>query len=113
MYNLPEVVDSKHPKGRGNGYILTIENKRIYISGDTEDIEEMRRLQNIDVAFVCMNLPYTMDINQAASAVLEFKPTVVYPYHYRGKNGCSDLEKFKSMLAEKDANIEVKVLKWY
>ena len=67
MYNLPEEADSKHPKGRGNGYILTIDDKRIYISGDTEDVQEMRILQNIDVAFICMNLPYTMNINQAAS----------------------------------------------
>jgi L-ascorbate metabolism protein UlaG (beta-lactamase superfamily) len=57
--------------------------KRIYISGDTEDIPEMRALKDIDIAFVCMNLPYTMDINQAASAVLEFRPKIVYPLHDR------------------------------
>ena len=67
MYNLPEEINAKHPKGRGNGYVLTIDDKRIYISGDTEDIQEMRMLQDIDIAFVCMNLPYTMDINQAAN----------------------------------------------
>jgi len=113
MYNLPEVVDSKHPKGRGNGYILTIENKHIYISGDTEDIEEMRRLQNIDVAFVCMNLPYTMDINQAASAVLEFKPTVVYPYHYRGSEGFSDVAEFKKLVNSKNNTLDVRLRDWY
>ena len=113
MYNLPEVVDSKHPKGRGNGYILTIENKRIYISGDTEDIEEMRRLQNIDVAFVCMNLPYTMDINQAASAVLQFKPAIVYPYHFRGSEGFSDVAEFKKLVNSKNKAIDVRLRDWY
>ena len=113
MYNLPEVADSKHPKGRGNGYILTIENKRIYISGDTEDILEMRMLRNIDVVFLCMNLPFTMDINQASSAVLEFKPKVVYPYHYRGTDGLSDIESFKSIVKSKNDAIKVNLLDWY
>ena len=62
MYNLPEEPASMHTKGRGNGYIITLGGKTIYISGDTEDITEMRTLKNIDVAFVCMNLPYTMGI---------------------------------------------------
>jgi len=113
MYNLPEVADSKHPKGRGNGYILTIENKRIYISGDTEDIEEMRRLQNIDVALVCMNLPFTMDINQAASAVLEFKPAIVYPYHFRGSEGFSNVAEFKKLVNSKNKAIDVRLRDWY
>ena len=113
MYNLPEEADSKHPKGRGNGYILTIENKRIYISGDTEDIEEMRRLQNIDVAFVCMNLPFTMDINQAASAVLQFKPAIVYPYHFRGSEGFSDVAEFKKLVNSKNKAIDVRLRDWY
>ena len=81
MYNLPEDSESRHTKGRGNGYVLNIGGKNIYLSGDTEDIPEMRALKNIDVAFVCMNLPYTMDIDQASSAVLDFKPKTVYPYH--------------------------------
>ena len=98
MYNLPEEENSKHPKGRGNGYILNIDDKRIYISGDTEDILEMRMLRNIDVVFLCMNLPFTMDINQASSAVLEFKPKVVYPYHYRGTEGLSDVNEFKKLV---------------
>ena len=99
MYNLPENPPSiKHPKGRGNGYILIIDETQVYISGDTEDIQEMRNLQNIDVAFVCMNLPYTMDINQAASAVLEFQPKIIYPYHYRGSNGFSDIQEFKNLI---------------
>ena len=73
----------------------------------------MRSLRNIDIAFVCMNLPYTMDINQAASAVLEFKPKTVYPYHYRGKNGLSDVKKFKEIVISKDPNISVKLKNWY
>lgn len=113
MYNLPETADSRHVKGRGNGYILNLGGKRIYLSGDTEDIPEMRALTNIDVAFVCMNLPFTMDINQAASAVLEFKPTIVYPYHYRGQGGLSDVEGFKKLVEAGSDKIEVRLRNWY
>jgi L-ascorbate metabolism protein UlaG (beta-lactamase superfamily) len=113
MYNLPEDAESRHTKGRGNGYVLTIGGKRIYISGDTEDIAEMRALKNIDVAFVCMNLPYTMDINQAASAVLEFKPKVVYPFHYRGQAGLNDIEGFKKLVNAGDSAIDVRLRNWY
>jgi L-ascorbate metabolism protein UlaG (beta-lactamase superfamily) len=113
MYNLPETADSKHPKGRGNGYVLLIGGKNIYFSGDTEDIPEMRALKNIDVAFVCMNLPYTMDINQAAQAVLAFKPKVVYPYHYRGSEGLSDVNKFKELVGQGNKAIEVRLRNWY
>lgn len=109
MYNLPEEADSRHPKGRGNGYVLTMGGKRVYISGDTEDITEMRELKNIDVAFVCMNLPYTMDINQAASAVLAFKPGIVYPYHHKGQ----DINVFKKLVNDKNKRIEVRVRQWY
>jgi L-ascorbate metabolism protein UlaG (beta-lactamase superfamily) len=110
MYNLPDAENAKfHPKGRGNGYILEIGGKRVYISGDTADTPEMRALKNIDIAFVCMNLPYTMDVNGAASGVLAFKPKVVYPYHYRGQ----DVEVFKKLVNEGDKNIEVKLLQWY
>ena len=113
MYNLPEEENSKHPKGRGNGYVLTINDKRIYISGDTEDIQEMRMLKDIDIAFVCMNLPYTMDIHQAASAVLEFQPKVVYPFHCRGKGGFSDISAFKNLVNAKNPTIEVRLKNWY
>ncbi|MEQ8705762.1 MAG: MBL fold metallo-hydrolase [Phaeodactylibacter sp.] len=114
MYNLPETEDSRHPKGWGNGYILTMSGRRIYISGDTEDTEEMRKLKDIDVAFVCMNLPYTMGIDQAASAVAEFKPRVVYPYHYRNGDGTlSDVEQFKVMVNEKTGGTEVRLVNWY
>jgi L-ascorbate metabolism protein UlaG (beta-lactamase superfamily) len=113
MYNLPESEDSRHPKGRGNGYILNIGGKTIYISGDTEDIPEMRALKNIDVAFVCMNLPYTMSVEQASDAVLEFKPTIVYPFHFRGQGGLADVEKFKSLVNKENKQIEVKLRNWY
>ena len=113
MYNLPEDADSRHPKGRGNGYILEMGGQRIYISGDTEDIPEMRQLKDIDVAFVCMNLPYTMDIQQAASAVLEFRPRIVYPYHYRGQGGLSDVEGFRKLVDAGGKDIEVRLRNWY
>ncbi|MEJ6791236.1 MAG: MBL fold metallo-hydrolase, partial [Lacinutrix sp.] len=95
MYNLREEALKYHSKGRGNGYVLTFGKERIYISGDTEDIPEMRKLQNIDKVFICMNLPYTMTVESAADAILSFKPHQVYPYHYRGTEGYSDVEKFK------------------
>lgn len=113
MYNLPESDDSRHTKGRGNGYIVTAGGKTLYFSGDTEDIPEMRALQNIDVAFVCMNLPYTMDIDAAADAVLDFKPDVVYPYHYRGQGGLNDVEKFKQLVNTGNSDIEVRLRNWY
>ena len=113
MYNLPEDTASRHTKGRGNGYVMNFGGKNIYVSGDTEDIPEMRQLKNIDVAFVCMNLPYTMDINQAASAVLEFKPEIVYPYHYRGQGGLSDVNAFKKLVNDANKDIDVRLVNWY
>src|SRR6185437_439508 len=109
MYNVPESSSSFHTKGRGNGYVVSAEGKRVYISGDTSATPEMKALQNIDVAFVTMNLPYTMDIDEAADAVLTFKPKVVHPYHYRGQNGVSDTNKFKQLVEEKDPNIKVEL----
>ena len=78
-----------------------------------QDIPEMRSLKNIDIAFVCMNLPYTMDINHAASAVLAFKPKIIYPYHYRGQNGMSDINAFKQMVDAGKQPIEVRLRNWY
>jgi L-ascorbate metabolism protein UlaG (beta-lactamase superfamily) len=114
MYNLPEDSESRHTKGRGNGYVLTLGEKRIYISGDTEDIPEMRQLKNIDIAFVCMNLPYTMDVNAAASAVLDFSPAIVFPFHYRGGGGkFSDVTKFKELVIDGNDQIDVRLVDWY
>lgn len=109
MYNLvrgPSEGRLYHTKGRGNGYVLTFGERRVYISGDTECVPEMKGLRNIDIAFVCMNLPYTMPPEEAAECVNEFRPRVVYPYHYRD----SDLQIFKSNV---DPEIEVRVLDWY
>ncbi|MGB5819136.1 MAG: MBL fold metallo-hydrolase [Saonia sp.] len=113
MYNLRKEALDFHTKGRGNGYVLQIDGQRFYFSGDTEDIPEMRALKNIDKAFVCMNLPYTMPINSAADAVLEFKPKQVYPYHYRGKPDVSDVIKFKELVNQGNPDIEVVQLDWY
>lgn len=113
MYNLREEALKFHAKGRGNGYVFTIDGERIYFSGDTEDIPEMRALKNIDRAFVCMNLPYTMTIESAADAVLAFKPKQIYPYHYRGTDGLSDIAKFKEIVNKNDITIEVVQWNWY
>jgi L-ascorbate metabolism protein UlaG (beta-lactamase superfamily) len=96
-----------HPKGRDNGYVLTYGGKRFYFSADTEGVPEMRALKNIDVAFICMNLPYTMPPEEAADAVKAFHPKIVIPYHYRG----SDLKIFQQHLA--GTGIEVRLLNWY
>jgi L-ascorbate metabolism protein UlaG (beta-lactamase superfamily) len=113
MYNLPESPTAAHTKGRGNGYVLGIGRKRVYISGDTQGIPEMRALKNIDIAFVCMNLPYTMDVKEAADAVLAFKPKIVYPFHYRGKGGLSDVNGFKNLVEAGNKGIEVRLRNWY
>ncbi|RAK66040.1 MBL fold metallo-hydrolase [Hymenobacter edaphi] len=113
MYNLPEAPDAMHTKGRGNGYVLGLGGKNVYLSGDTEDTPEMRALKNIDVAFVCMNLPYTMDVQQAAQGVLAFKPGIVYPYHYRGQNGLSDVAAFQKTVNAANKKIDVRLRNWY
>lgn len=113
MYNLPEDEESRHPKGRGNGYILEKDGQRLYIAGDTEGIDEMKNLQNIDIALIPMNLPYTMDVEQAADAVLAFNPKQVYPYHYRGQDGLADIEKFRELVEAGNEEIEVVLLEWY
>jgi L-ascorbate metabolism protein UlaG (beta-lactamase superfamily) len=110
MYNLkrgPRPGVLYHPKGRGNGYVLAYGGKRFYFSGDTEGIPEMRALRNIDVAFVCMNLPYTMTPDEAAEAVKAFDPRVVIPYHFRQTN----LAPFVKDL--EGTGIEVRILDWY
>jgi len=114
MYNLtrgPAPGQLFHDKGRGNGYVITMGGKRIYIAGDTEGVPEMRALKNIDVAFVPMNLPYTMTSAEAADAVKAFKPKIVYPYHYRGTSGMSNLDEFTTPL--KGTGIDVRVRDWY
>lgn len=111
MYNIergPEPGKLFHDKGRGNGYVITFGDTRVYLSGDTEAHDEMRALKSIDVAFVCMNLPYTMPPEEAALGVKAFRPKIVYPYHHRG----SDLKVFANALKSEDG-IEVRLREWY
>jgi L-ascorbate metabolism protein UlaG (beta-lactamase superfamily) len=105
-YNTTPPRKRYHPKGQGSGYVLNLGGKRIYISGDTEETPEMLALKNIDVAFLCMNLPYTMDVKAAAKAVKAFKPKVVYPYHSRGQNTAT----FKKLVGDA---VEVRLRNWY
>ncbi len=110
MYNLqrgPSAGQFYHTKGRGNGYVITLGGKRLYFAGDTECIPEMRNLKNIDIAFVPMNLPYTMTPAEAAECVKAFKPKIVYPYHYRSSN----VDEFAAAL--KGEAIEVRRVNWY
>jgi L-ascorbate metabolism protein UlaG (beta-lactamase superfamily) len=100
-----------HPKGRDNGYVLTMGGKRVYVAGDTEDTPDMRALRGIDVAFLPMNLPYTMSVEQAAEAIRQFKPKVVYPYHFRSQGGTkADLEQLKKLVGD---GVEIRVREWY
>jgi L-ascorbate metabolism protein UlaG (beta-lactamase superfamily) len=110
MYNIHHLMPNGnpfHPKGRGNGYVLTYGGKNFYFAGDTEGTPEMSALKNIDVAFIPMNLPYTMNPDEAAAAVKTFHPKIVIPYHYRGQ----DTQKFADDL--KGSGIEVRLLDWY
>jgi L-ascorbate metabolism protein UlaG (beta-lactamase superfamily) len=117
MYNQTEGRLKFHEKGRGNGYVISRKDYKVYISGDTEDIPEMRMLTDINLAFICMNLPYTMTPVAAADATLEFKPKKVIPYHYRGsKDGEThyfSVENFKEIVNTGNSEIEVELLDWY
>ena len=93
-----------HPKGDGNGYILTFGDKRVYVAGDTENIPEMKTLGRIDVAFLPMNLPYTMTPEMAADAARMVKPKILYPYHF----GETDTAKLVSLLKD-ERGIEVRI----
>jgi len=95
-----------HIKGEGNGYIITFGDKRIYVAGDTENIPEMKALQNIYIAFLPMNLPYTMTPEMVADAAKAFKPKILYPYHY----GNTDTSKIADLLKDAD-EIEVRIRK--
>ena len=112
-YNTNVTGTIYHPKGRGNGYVLNVGGRRIYASGDTDNIPEMRALPDIDVAFVCMVMPYTMPVDRAASAVREFRPRVVYPYHFFSNGSpTSDVNDFKRRVGQ-DLGIEVRLRQWY
>ena len=102
-YNISEGRTQFHPKGRDNGYILTIDGLRIYIAGDTEDIPEMQDIKDIDIAFLPCNQPYTMTTEQLVKAAKTVKPKVLFPYHY----GQTDVKGIPSQL--KDYGIDVRI----
>ena len=96
-----------HPKGAGIGYLLTIGGKKFYIAGDTENTPEMKALKNIDVAFLPMNLPYTMTPEMVADAARSFKPKILYPYHY----GDTKTETLVNLLKNTDIEVRIRNLK--
>jgi L-ascorbate metabolism protein UlaG (beta-lactamase superfamily) len=105
--------NNNHALGRGNGYVVTIDGKRIYISGDTGNQAELRALENIDVAFVSMNTPFTMTPADAVNLVRAMKPRIVYPYHYRNQGGnTGNAIAFKNLMST-DFSIEVRLREWY
>jgi L-ascorbate metabolism protein UlaG (beta-lactamase superfamily) len=108
-YNLVHKRDTGepfHPKGEGNGYVLTVGDKRIYVAGDTEDTPEMKALRGIAVAFLPMNLPYTMTPEMVAAAAEALRPAILYPYHY----GNTDTSKLVALLKD-HKDIEVRIRK--
>ncbi|MCJ7662798.1 MAG: MBL fold metallo-hydrolase [Desulfobacterales bacterium] len=97
-----------HPQGVGNGYIMTFGDKRVYVAGDTENIPEMKALQKIDIAFLPMNIPYTMTPEMVADAAKAFKPKILYPYHY----GNTDTSKLVAALkATKDIEVRIRKMR--
>ena len=104
-YNTTPGREQYHPRHRDNGYILTIDGLRIYIAGDTEDIPEMSELKEIDIAFLPVNQPYTMTVEQAVRAAKMFSPKVLYPYHF----GETDVKPIKEKL--KESGIDVRIRK--
>jgi L-ascorbate metabolism protein UlaG (beta-lactamase superfamily) len=93
-----------HPKGSGNGYVLTLGSRRVYIAGDTENTREMKALKDIDIAFLPMNLPYTMSPEMVYDAAVAFRPKILYPYHF----GDTDTAALQTLLASAD-DIEVRI----
>ncbi len=94
-----------HPKGDGNGYVITFADKRIYIAGDTENIPEMKDLERIDVAFLPMNMPFTMTPEMVADAAKAFRPRILYPYHF----GATDTSELTALLdGEKDIEVRIR-----
>ena len=105
--------NSYHPYGTNNAYVITLGGKRIFTSGDCADGMEIRAVTNIDVAFLCMNVPYTTDARGATNIIRAMRPRVVYPYHYRDQSGTvTNASVFKQWLGA-DLGIEVRLRKWY
>lgn len=115
-YNLvrgPKPNQKFHPKGEFDGYVLNLGGKRIYIAGDTEAVPEMKALKNIDVAFLPMNLPFTMTPQEAAAGSKAFKPKVVYPYHYRYPFDKPNNNPQQFAKALEGTGIQVRLRGWY
>jgi len=109
-YNIrrgPKEGELYHTRGRGNGYVLTLGGKQVFLAGDTECVPAIKILKNIDAAFIPMNLPYTMPPSEAAECAKAFKPKIVFPYHFMGQKP----EEFAAAL--KGEPIEVRILNWY
>ncbi len=109
-YNLKHMRDNGqpfHPKGEGNGYILTFGETNVYVAGDTENTPEMKALRGIDIAFLPMNLPYTMTPEMVADAAKAFRPKILYPYHY----GNTDVSKLVELM-KGEKGIEVRIRKF-
>ncbi len=105
--------NSIHALGTGNGYVLNIGGHRLYFSGDTGNVPEIRALQNIDVAFLCMNTPFTMTPTDATNVVRTMRPRIVYPYHYRNQGGTTTNAAYFKQILGTDPGIEVRLRKWY
>lgn len=110
-YNIVHKRDSGqpfHPKGEGNGYVITFGDIRVYVAGDTENTPEMKSLKKIDIAFLPMNLPYTMTPEMVADAAKAFRPKILYPYHY----GSTDPNQLVELLkAEKDIEVRIRSMR--
>jgi L-ascorbate metabolism protein UlaG (beta-lactamase superfamily) len=101
------IVQKFHPKGVGNGYILNFDKTRVYVAGDTENTPEMKQLKNVDIAFLPMNLPYTMTPEMVADAAKAFQPKILYPYHY----GQTDPNKLIDLLKDSKTQVRVRKMK--
>ena len=111
MYNTTQAKMNFHPKGLGNGYVLSFADKRVYVAGDTEETPELAHLANIDLAFIPANLPYTQTVEAAAKWVTDFRPKMVFPYHYRNQDGTtSDMAAFSTLVGKASL---VRLRKWY
>jgi L-ascorbate metabolism protein UlaG (beta-lactamase superfamily) len=108
-YNITADRLKFHPKGRDNGYVLTLGGKRVYLAGDTEETPELKALRNIDVAFIPINLPYTETAEAAAQWVKDFRPGIVYPYHTKGMPS-GDVDEFKKLVGRAS---DVRLRNWY
>ena len=105
--------NANHPQGTGNGYVITLGGKKFFFSGDTGPVAEIRALDGIDVAFLCMNLPFTMSIADAAATLQEMSPAVVYPYHYRNQDGTfANLVSLRQLLGP-SSPVELRTRTWY